>query len=176
MGTRRKLVVYAGSFDPVTNGHVWMIEQAAMMFDDVVVAIGINPAKKCMFSIDERKELLQKTVCYIREKINHNIEVTSFEGEYLVRYAQSFKFKDLYVLRGIRSVADYEYEKTMRNVNADLAGDVTTVFLMPPRELADISSSSIKGLIGPNGWRDAVKRYVPIPVYDKLIERFGDGK
>ena len=74
------------------------------------------------------------------------------------------------MLRGIRTAGDYEYERTMRYVNSDLNPGITTVFLQPPREFVEISSSVVKGLIGPDGWETAVKRYVPDPVFEKLRE------
>jgi pantetheine-phosphate adenylyltransferase len=68
---------------------------------------------------------------------------------------------------------DYEFERGMRNINDDLQPDITTVFLMPPREMAEVSSSLVKGLIGPEGWRDVVKRYVPMPVYELMLATCG---
>ena len=75
-----------------------------------------------------------------------------------------------FVLRGIRTESDYEYERAMRNINGDLAPGVTTVFLMPPREIAEVSSSLVKSLVGPAGWEDVVRKYVPDAVHAKLVE------
>lgn len=72
------------------------------------------------------------------------------------------------MLRGIRTESDYEYERTMRNINSDLNSGITTVFLMPPRGIAEVSSSMVKGLIGPEGWETIVRRYLPEPVFEKL--------
>jgi len=74
------------------------------------------------------------------------------------------------MLRGIRNESDYEYERVMRNINGDLNPVITTVFLMPPRVIAEVSSSMIKGLVGPDGWETIVKRYLPEPVFEKLRE------
>ena len=84
-----------------------------------------------------------------------------------MRYAESKGAG--YVLRGIRSEEDYRFEHAMRNVNEDMAPAVTTVFLVPPREICEVSSSFIKGLVGVEGWREVVKPYVPAPVYEKLL-------
>lgn len=158
--------VYAGSFDPITNGHLWMIEQGSRLFNEFVVAIGIHPDKKCAFSLDERIEMLKNTTKDIA-----NIKIDSFENQFLVNYANSVGAQ--YILRGIRNVDDYEYEHGMRNINSDLVPEITTIFLMPPRELVEISSSFVKGLIGPDGWENIVKKYVPEYVYKKFLEKYG---
>lgn len=159
-----KKAVYAGSFDPLTNGHLWMIEEGAKLFDELVVAIGINPDKKSTFSPDERMEMLRKST-----RMFPNVTVASFENEYLVNYADLVGAQ--YMLRGIRSEADFDYERRMRNINADFNPHIGTPFLMPPRELAEVSSSFVKGLIGPNGWEEVIEEYVPRKVYNKLLAR-----
>ncbi|MDP6037652.1 MAG: pantetheine-phosphate adenylyltransferase [Candidatus Latescibacteria bacterium] len=160
-----KKAVYAASFDPVTNGHLWLIKQAAGLFDELIVAIGINPDKTYTFSFDERIELLKETTSHIE-----NALVASFENQFLVNYARSVQAE--YIIRGIRTQTDYEFERRMRYINSDLDDSVATIFLMPPREIAEISSSFIKGLIGPTDWQNVVKRYVPEPVFKKFLERF----
>jgi len=157
--------VYAGSFDPPTNGHLWMMEQGAKLFDELIVAIGINPDKKYTFSLDERIEMLRKIT-----KKSQNTTVDTYENQFLVNYARSVGAG--YILRGIRSESDYEYERVMRNINSDLDPNIVTVFLMPPREIAEISSSFVRGLVGPEGWEKIIKKYVPEPVYEKFLEKF----
>lgn len=166
--------IYAGSFDPPTYGHLWMIEEAAKLFDEVIVAIGINAAKKTMFTIDERKKMLRDMI-KDRElnsgHYNDRITVDAFEGMYLIKYAGMSNASHL--IRGIRNTSDFEYEQSMRHVNEDMCKScITTIFLMPPKRLSDISSSLIKGLIGPMGWQSTINNYVPDCVYQKLIERF----
>lgn len=158
--------VYAGSFDPLTNGHLWMIEQGARLFDRLVVAVGVNPDKQSTFPVEERLEMLRECV-----RPFSNVTVDAFENQFLVRYAASIGAR--YILRGIRSEADHEYERTMRHINSDLAPDVVTVFLIPPREIAEVSSSMVRGLIGPEGWQDIVRTYVPPAVFERLAKRFG---
>jgi len=161
----RKLAVYAGSFDPLTIGHLWMIEQGVALFPQLVVAIGINPEKRYTFSLTERLEMLRQSTRQFR-----NLKVTSFKNEFLISYAKSIGAT--HILRGIRSGTDYEFERAMRNINGDLSPRITTVFLMPPRAIAEVSSSMVKGLIGPSGWERIVREYVPRPVYEQLVKKF----
>jgi len=160
-----KTGVYAASFDPVTNGHLWVIQQAAKLFDQLIVAIGVNPDKTYTFSLEERLDLLKQTTSQFE-----NVTVVSYESQFLVTYARSVDAE--YIVRGIRTQTDYEYERGMRYINSDLDDGIVTIFLMPPREIAEISSSFVKGLVGPEGWRDVAKRYVPDPVYQLFLERF----
>lgn len=159
-----KKAVYAGSFDPITNGHVWMIEQGAKLFDELIVAVGVNPDKKGTFSLDERIQMLRDSV----GKLPH-VRVDSFENSFLVHYAASVGAQ--YILRGIRDAGDYEFERGMRHINNDLHPKTTTVFLMPPREISEVSSSLVKGLIGPKGWEKIVAQYVPRPVYKMILSK-----
>jgi pantetheine-phosphate adenylyltransferase len=162
---RLKLGVYAGSFDPLTIGHLWMIEQGVLLFDRLVVAIGINPDKKYVFTLEERLAMLRDSTSRFR-----NLVVTAFSNQFLIDYAHSVGAT--HILRGIRSESDYEFERTMRNINGDLDSQVCTVFLMPPREIADVSSSMVRGLVGPGGWRNIVRKYVPKPVFSKFLQRY----
>lgn len=159
-----RTAVYAGSFDPPTNGHLWMIQRGLEMFDELIVAIGDNPEKRYSFSVEERLDMLRASI----PSCEH-LRIAHFDNRYLVDYAAKKNAK--YVLRGIRSPGDYEYERVMRHINADMAPDITTVFLMPPRDIAEVSSNMVKGLIGPNGWEDMVRRYVPDAVFRRIAER-----
>jgi pantetheine-phosphate adenylyltransferase len=161
--TSNRLGVYAGSFDPLTVGHLWMIEQGARLFHRLVVAVGINPDKRYTFSLEDRLAMLRESLKQYRA-----ISVASFSNRYLIDYAQSIRAT--HILRGIRSESDYEYERSMRNINGDLDPAICTVFLMPPRNIAEVSSSMVKGLVGPKGWQRIVRRYVPEPVYRRFVE------
>lgn len=163
-----RTAVYAGSFDPPTKGHIWMIEQGVAMFDKLIVAIGNNPSKHYSFSVDERLKLLRQSTSHCER-----LEVSHFDNRYLVDYAKEVNAD--FILRGIRSPNDYEYERVMRHINGDMAPDVNTVFLMPPRDIAELSSNMVKGLIGPAGWEDTVQRYVPEPVFDFLKSSVSSG-
>ena len=165
MGKSMRVGVYAGSFDPLTNGHLWMIEEGVKTFDRLIVGIGVNPEKRYTFDIEERVEMVRAATRQFK-----NLKVEAFGHQFLIKYAESLKAG--FILRGIRSESDYEFERVMRNINGDLNQRITTVFLMPPRGIAEISSSMVKGLIGPAGWEKVIREYVPKPVYDRLLQRF----
>lgn len=158
-----RLAVYAGTFDPLTVGHLWMIDQGSRLFDKLVVAIGVNPDKRTMFSPQERLEMLNDLI-----RKFPNVVGELFVNQYLINYARNIDAR--YILRGIRNESDYTYERGMRNINGDLAPEITTVFLSPPREIVEISSSMVKGLVGPEGWEKIVQKYVPQSVFQKLKE------
>ena len=161
-----KIAVYAGSFDPITNGHFWMIEQGASLFDKLVVAVGTNPDKHYSFSLEQRLKMVRETIENFSE-----VSVDSFEHQFLVYYAHSIGAR--YILRGIRNGEDYEYERGLRYINTDLRPDIVTVFLMPSREIAEVSSSLVKGMVGPVGWQPAVRQYVPDAAYNAMVEKYG---
>ncbi|MDO1510208.1 MULTISPECIES: pantetheine-phosphate adenylyltransferase [unclassified Neisseria] len=155
--------VYAGSFDPPTNGHLWMISRAQAMFDELIIAIGVNPEKHSTYTAEERREMLEA----ITQEFP-NVKVTIFGNRFLVDYAYSIGAR--FVVRGIRTASDYEYERSMRYINSDLQPDITTVILMPPREFAEVSSTMVKGMVGPEGWREMIRRYLPEAVYQKILK------
>ena len=163
MRNKKRVGVYAGSFDPLTVGHLWMIEQGVSLFDRLIVSVGINPEKRYTFSLEDRLDMLRESLKQFR-----NLSVTSFSNRYLIDYAQTVGAT--HILRGIRSESDYEYERTMRNINGDLDAAIVSVFLMPPRDIAEVSSSMVKGLVGPKGWQKVVRPYVPGPVYRRLLK------
>ena len=155
--------VYAGSFDPITLGHLWMVERGCELFDELIVAIGINPDKRYLFSLDDRLAMLREVTGGFP-----NLRVASYENMFLVRYARQAGAS--FILRGIRNEQDYAYERGMRYVNAELDNDVRTVLMVPPRELVEISSSFVKGLVGPAGWESILGKYVPDAVYRRFIK------
>lgn len=159
-----KTAVYAGSFDPPTNGHLWMIQRGLEMFDRLIVAIGTNPSKNYTFTVEERLDLLRQSVPSCER-----LKIAHFDNRYLVDYARDMGAD--YILRGIRSSHDYEYERVMRHLNGDMAPGITTAFLMPPRDISELSSSNVKSLIGPDGWEQTLRRYVPQPVFEALGRR-----
>ena len=160
--------VYAGSFDPPTNGHLWMIREAQALFDELIVAIGIIPDKKPTYTLAERRQMLEQITAPFP-----NVAIRSFENRYLVDYAHSVRAG--YIVRGIRSASDYEYERTIRYINSDLQPEIATVLLIPPREYAEVSSTLVKGLVGPEGWRNTVRRYLPEAVYEKILRDHQNG-
>ncbi|MCL4398676.1 pantetheine-phosphate adenylyltransferase [Candidatus Parvarchaeota archaeon] len=149
-----KKAVYAGSFDPITIGHEWVIRKAASLFDELVVAVGENQQKKEDFSLEEKKKMLASVI-----KDYKNIKIDSFKGEFLVDYAM--RIKASYIIRGIRTETDLEYEKGIQYINSRLNEDITTIFLIPPEDLSVVSSSLVRSLVGSKGWEIAVKRFLP---------------
>ena len=139
-----------------------MIQEGVRLFEHLIVAVGINPDKKNTFSLGDRLAMLRESCRQFS-----NVEVASFSNLYLIDYAKSVGAT--HILRGVRSAGDYEFERTMRNINGDLDPKICTVFLIPPRDIAEVSSSMVKGLIGPAGWRRIVRKYVPAPVYRQLL-------
>ena len=161
MKTQNRIAVYAGTFDPVTIGHLWMIKNGASLFDKLIVAVGTNPDKKCYFSLDDRMDMLKETITGYK-----NVTVGKYTNQFLIKYAERIGAK--FVLRGIRSAGDYEYEKSVSYVNSHLSSEIVTVFFLPPREMVEISSSVVRGLIGPEGWETVVSKYVPACVLERL--------
>ena len=155
--------LYAGSFDPPTNGHLWMIKKGIDLFGEIMIVVGENPEKNPLFSIKERVEMLKK----ITEGMN--VKVESFENKFLINYAKEIGAN--IIIRGIRSEEDYVNERLWRHRNSNMDKEITTAFLIPPRDLEDITSSFVKGLIGPEKWEDEVKKYVPEDVFNFIIEK-----
>lgn len=170
--------VYAGSFDLITNGHSYMIAQTMALFPKAIFAVAINPAKKYMFSDQERHEMVERTVgdCLrlqvvgrILNGTEYNYETAFIENRFLVDFAREEGATHL--IRGMRNSADFEFERAMRNINRDREPTIETIFLMPPRELAEVSSSMVKTLLGLQGWPDLARQYVPKPMMDALEKK-----
>src|SRR5947207_7520028 len=128
--------IYPGSFDPVTNGHLDVIERARKLFDEVIVAVAHNDEKQPLFTLDERLDLLQQTVGKIG-----SVRIAHFDG-LLVDFAA--KQEAVAVVRGLRAVSDFEFEFQMALMNRKLQGAVETIFLMPKEEYTYLSSRIIK--------------------------------
>lgn len=166
----KRVAVYAGSFDPPTNGHLWMIEETLKIFDEVIIAIAENPAKKYLFSTSQRQELLVQALA-----ANPNINIGSvtthvlFGDEFVAEYAAD---QNAVLVRGIRNVVDYEYEKSMAEINSKIGPTVPTIMLTPPASVANVSSSAVKGLIGPHNWEKIVSQFVPVNVLNTLKSSF----
>jgi len=155
--------VCPGSFDPVTNGHVDVINRAAGLYDELVVAVLVNPGKAGLFSVDERMELLRDAVAELP-----NVTVDSFEG-LLVDYCRT---NDIPVIvKGLRAVSDFEYELQMAQMNRELAG-VETLFVPTAPQVGHLSSSLVKQIAKFGG---DVSRLVPKAVNDRLLEGIDQG-
>ena len=153
--------IYPGSFDPLTNGHLDLIERGSKIFDELIVGILRNSEKDPLFTLSERLEMLQEMV-----KGYKNVYVESFEG-LLVEYAMQKRAKA--VLRGIRAVSDYEYELQMALMNRKLQPQLETVFMMPAEAYSYLSSRLVKEVFRLGG---SVRGLVPELVEERLREKF----
>jgi pantetheine-phosphate adenylyltransferase len=156
-----KIAIYPGSFDPVTNGHLDIIERGLTIFDKIIVTILENPAKKLLFSVEQRMDLLNRSL----EGFS-NVEIASYDG-LLVDYAKQRNAQA--ILRGMRAVSDFEYEFQMALMNRRLNRDVQTIFLMTGLRWIFTSSSIIKEAAKFGG---NIESMVPPVVQKKLEEIF----
>ena len=159
------LAIYPGSFDPITNGHLDLIDRAARLFERLIVAILGNESKEPVFSVEERIEMLREVVTGYP-----NVEVDSFHG-LLVDYAAARGAA--VIISGIRAISDYEYELQMALMNRRLAPGIETVFLMASEDYSFISSRLVKEVISLGG---DISGLVPPPVEVKLRHRVSRGK
>jgi len=132
--------IYPGSFDPVTNGHLDIIQRGCKLFDEIIVAVLINPEKTAFFNIEERTEILSEVLKTI-DRSDCLVKVESFEG-LMVQYAIERKANA--IVRGIRAISDYEYELQMALMNRRLQPALETVFMMPAEEYSYVSSRLVK--------------------------------
>jgi pantetheine-phosphate adenylyltransferase len=160
----KRIAIYPGSFDPVTNGHINLIKRAARHFDKVIVAVAKDSQKKPLFTIEERIDMLKEVT-----KDIEGVEVDSFEG-LLVDYVKRKGAK--VVLRGLRAVSDFEYEFQMAHMNHKLFEEMETFFMVTGAEEFFISSNLVKEVARLHG---CVKGLVPEYVRQKLAEKFGKG-
>ncbi|MFN3407083.1 MAG: pantetheine-phosphate adenylyltransferase [Caldimicrobium sp.] len=158
-----KIAIYPGTFDPITNGHIDLIHRALKIFDKIVVAIGENPTKTPLFSLEERLFLIKSSL--EEAGIIERVEIESFSG-LLVDFAK--KKGAVAIIRGLRAVSDFEYEMQLALMNRKLANSIDTIFLMPSLKYIFLSSSIIKeaAKLGGN-----VEDLVPKVVMEKLREK-----
>jgi pantetheine-phosphate adenylyltransferase len=156
-----KIALYPGTFDPVTNGHIDIIERCSKLFDEVIVAILLNPDKDPLFTVKERVAML-KTVA--RNRFG-NVTVDTFDG-LLVEYA--VKKKATVIVRGIRAISDYEYELQMALMNRRLEPRIETVFMLPAESFSYLSSKLIREIFVLGG---SVRGLVPEIVEQRLLAK-----
>jgi pantetheine-phosphate adenylyltransferase len=156
------VALYPGTFDPLTNGHLDLIKRSVRMFDKVVVAIFESPMKGPLFSVEERRRLIEEST-----KGLGNIEIATFSNTLLVFYAKQRQAH--VIIRGLRAIADFEYEFQMTLMNRRLDEDIETVFLMPREEYTYVASRLIKEVAAYGG---NVEELVPPPVALALKEKF----
>jgi pantetheine-phosphate adenylyltransferase len=161
-----KTALYPGTFDPVTIGHQSIIIRSAELFDKVIVAIGNNSNKQCMFSLEKRLAMLKKLVDDIKESLEmDNIEVTSYEG-LTIDYCKKNKIN--YIVRGVRANADWSMESSVAYANRLLYERIETVFLLAEPNETGISSSIVREILRNNG---DVSEFVPFVVLDMVGKR-----
>lgn len=163
--------VYPGTFDPITNGHLDIINRSLKFCDQLEVAIGINSSKKTLFSVEERISQVTNTFYSIYKKNEFfrisSINISSFQG-LLVEYAK--EIGSTVLIRGIRSVSDFEYEINLANINKVLAPEIETIFLPTSPNLAVVSSSMVKEVAKCGG---DIRQFVPANIVDDLDKKFG---
>ncbi len=153
-----KKVIYPGTFDPVTNGHLDIIDRARELFDEVVVTVAKNPSKTCLFSVEERVSMLSESL-----KQYKNVRVDSFDG-LVVDHGKAMGAVG--IIRGLRAVSDFEYEFQMALMNRKLNGELSTIFLMPHEKYTYLNSTIIRNLAQFDG---DISDFVP-PVVVKAIK------
>lgn len=157
-----QIAIYAGSFDPPTNGHLDLVDRASKLFPRVIVSLGQHPSRSPVFTVDERLELLREVT-----RDFANVEVALFDG-LLVNYARSIGAR--VVVRGLRAATDFEYELQIAHANADLAPEVDTVFLPTRTNYGFISASLVREIASHGG---DVSRYAPEAVCRALKAKYG---
>jgi pantetheine-phosphate adenylyltransferase len=157
----QRIVLYPGTFDPVTNGHLDVVQRAARLFDRVIVAVGVNSNKKPAFTVDERLDHLRRVCTGIA-----GVEVSCFSG--LLTLAVQ-NLGAVAVIRGLRAVSDFEYEFQMALMNRELSPQCETVFLMPSPGCSFVSSTMIREIARLGG---DVSPFVPPQICDEVVRRF----
>lgn len=152
------VAMFPGTFDPVTNGHLDLIQRSARMFDKLIVAIFDNPGKRQLFNLDERRYLLEQVT-----KDLGNVEIDSFSQTLVIFFAQQHQANVL--VRGVRTMADFEYEVQMTSMNRYLDASIDTVYLTPRVENSYVSSSLVKEVAAYGG---NVSQHLPPVVFDAL--------
>ena len=166
MKSPSRRIVYPGTFDPITNGHIDVVGRALQLFDEVVLAIAADSTKKPLFSLEERQAMAEKALAHYGKKVR----VTAFQG-LLIDYV--LKEKSKAILRGLRAVSDFEFEFQMALMNRKLNDSIETLFLMPRGAYTYLSSTIIKeiGRLGGD-----VSAFVPPNVGKALHKKFHGGK
>ena len=152
-----KKIIYPGTFDPITNGHVDITERAASLFDHVIIAVANNPKKKSLFTVKERIDQVKDSVKYL-----NNVSVSSTDV-LIVNFAK--ENEAIALVRGLRSISDFEYELQMALMNRSLAPEISTIFMMPDEKYMHLNSTVVKEIAALKG---DISAYVPAIVEEQL--------
>ena len=161
-----RVALYAGSFDPVTNGHLDVVRQAAGLCDRLVLAIGVHPGKSPLFSVGDRLEMLEETCGPVAQKAGAKIQYTTFSG--LVVDAARQAGATL-LIRGLRDSTDFDYEMQMAGMNEAMAPGIQTVFLPASPAVRPITATLVRQIAGMGG---DISSFVPSPVATRLKKKF----
>tara|TARA_B110001452_G_scaffold92155_1_gene75981 strand:- start:621 stop:1103 length:483 start_codon:yes stop_codon:yes gene_type:complete len=159
-----KTIVYPGTFDPITNGHIDLIERASKLFDKIVVGIASSQRKGPLFTVDERIALASESLAHVP-----NVEIIGFDY-LLVNFVKDCKADA--IMRGLRAVSDFEYEFQLANMNRALAPEIESIFLTPAEHLSYISSSLVREISSLDG---DVSKFVPANVAAALLQKIQPG-
>ncbi|MES3020747.1 MAG: pantetheine-phosphate adenylyltransferase [Pseudomonadota bacterium] len=162
-----KRIAFSGTLDPITNGHMWVVQEARALADEVVIFLSENPAKKPQFPAAERKRIVEQSVA---AQGWTNVSVVLIKGDYTARAAKRQGID--YLIRGIRNTSDFDYENLIQQANVDVLHGAKTLFVMPPRDLGSVSSSFVRALQGPVGWHWTVRKFMPEAAYQAWIGEF----
>jgi pantetheine-phosphate adenylyltransferase len=165
MSKNIKTAYYVGSFDPLTNGHIWMINEALKIFDHLYIGVGSNSNKNHMFSDGDRKEMIENYLSSENLSCLTTVVIQD-KNEFSVNAAK--KLNCSFMIRGIRNCKDFEYEMEIKAFNDQINSDIQTIFLSPPPNIANISSSLIRGCIHIVGWRKVVKQFTTLDVVKRI--------
>ena len=152
-----KKIIYPGTFDPITNGHLDITERAASLFDYVIIAVANNPKKISLFTVEERIDQVQASVKYL-----NNVSVSSTDV-LIVKFAK--EKEAIALVRGLRSISDFEYELQMALMNRSLAPEIGTIFMMPDEKYMHLNSTVVKEIAALKG---DISAYVPAIVEEQL--------
>jgi pantetheine-phosphate adenylyltransferase len=154
-------IIYPGTFDPITNGHIDLVERASRLFGQVIVAVAANNKKDSLFTLEEREQLARETLAKYP-----NVEVCTYSG-LLIELARTKNC--MVILRGLRAISDYEYELQMANINRTIEPKIDAVFLTPAEKYAYISASVVREIASFGG---DVSAFAPIEVQEALKNKF----
>jgi pantetheine-phosphate adenylyltransferase len=163
-----KRIAFAGSFDPLTNGHMWVIKEGLKIAKEVLLFIAYNPTKTALFTIQEKERMILDALK--EENIDQKVKVVVLKSEYAAYAALKAGCK--YSLRGIRGGPDFDYESLIQQTNRDVIKGTKTLFVMPPGNLESVSSSYVKSLIGPATWHWKIKGFLPNAIYMAWLNKY----